>query len=344
MQLPRISMLLAFAIVVQAGDAWADDSAAAAARMERAEQASSLDTSGLKPWHLKLTVSLSDAKGQPQEQGSIEEWWAAPSRQKVVYRTPSSIATELRNERGTFRSPGGAGPSMIVTELLDQVVHPLPARKDVDSSRPESRKQDFGKAVLECIMLSQPIRTSVPTPFGLLPTYCFDPGKDVLRASYNLGSQVVIRNRLGTFQSRNVALEIAITSSGVVVATGQVQALTSGPAAEIDLSDESGLEVDSPHTAKIGSSVMAGTILSKQQPVYPASARQRHATGSVMMQAIIGRDGRIERLKLISFPDPDLALAALAAVRQWTYHPYLLDGKPVEVDTTIAVNFYIGPG
>jgi protein TonB len=48
-------------------------------------------------------------------------------------------------------------------------------------------------------------------------------------------------------------------------------------------------------------------------------------------------------MKLISTPDPDLAIAALAAVRQWTYKPYLLNGEPTELQTTITVNFNFGP-
>lgn len=59
------------------------------------------------------------------------------------------------------------------------------------------------------------------------------------------------------------------------------------------------------------------------------------------MAARIGRDGRIHALKVISSPDADLAIASLAAVRQWTYKPYLFNGMPVDVNTLITVNFDI---
>jgi len=63
----------------------------------------------------------------------------------------------------------------------------------------------------------------------------------------------------------------------------------------------------------------------------------------VMLQAVIGKDGRIENLQMIS-GHPMLAPAAIEAVRQWRYRPYTLNGEPVEVETEITVNFVLGGG
>jgi outer membrane biosynthesis protein TonB len=57
------------------------------------------------------------------------------------------------------------------------------------------------------------------------------------------------------------------------------------------------------------------------------------------LRAIIGRDGHVHGLRPVSSPGPDLTISAIAAVRQWTYKPYLLNGEPTEVDTTITVNY-----
>jgi periplasmic protein TonB len=59
-----------------------------------------------------------------------------------------------------------------------------------------------------------------------------------------------------------------------------------------------------------------------------------------VLEAVIGRDGQIDNLKLIS-GHPLLVRSAIDAVRQWRYRPYLLNGSPVEVQTTITVNFYL---
>jgi len=73
--------------------------------------------------------------------------------------------------------------------------------------------------------------------------------------------------------------------------------------------------------------------------VYPATARANRVTGTVVLHAIIGTDGHVHSLRIISAPDPDLAISAIAAVRNWTYSAYTLMGAPVDVETTINVNY-----
>ncbi len=92
--------------------------------------------------------------------------------------------------------------------------------------------------------------------------------------------------------------------------------------------------------ARISGGVMAGNVLSKVNPTYPPDAKAAGISGSVVLHAIIGKDGTIEDLTVISGPK-ELTASALDAVRQWTYRPYLLNGEPVEVDTTITVNYQL---
>ena len=79
--------------------------------------------------------------------------------------------------------------------------------------------------------------------------------------------------------------------------------------------------------------------LFKMPPVYPATAKSKHIDGTVVFHAAIGHDGHVQTLQLKSAEDADLALSALYAARQWVYKPYLVNGKPVDVDTTITVRF-----
>ena len=89
---------------------------------------------------------------------------------------------------------------------------------------------------------------------------------------------------------------------------------------------------------QVGSGVVAGLLISKVSPVYPPIARQARVQGSVVLKALIAKDGTIAKLELIS-GHPMLAPAAIDAVKQWRYRPYLLNGEPVEVETQIQVNF-----
>ncbi len=86
------------------------------------------------------------------------------------------------------------------------------------------------------------------------------------------------------------------------------------------------------------SHVSEGNLIRKVQPVYPALAHSARIQGVVVLQAVIGKQGNIENLRLIS-GHPMLAPAAIDAVRQWRYKPYILNNDPIEVETQITVNF-----
>jgi periplasmic protein TonB len=87
-----------------------------------------------------------------------------------------------------------------------------------------------------------------------------------------------------------------------------------------------------------GGSVQAALLVNKVQPVYPPLARQTRIAGTVRLHAIISKTGSVESLEVLS-GHPLLVRAAMDAVQQWRYKPTLLNGEPVEVDTTIDVIF-----
>jgi protein TonB len=89
---------------------------------------------------------------------------------------------------------------------------------------------------------------------------------------------------------------------------------------------------------RIGGNVAKSQLKHKVQPVYPQEARDNRIQGTVRLHAVLSTAGKAQQLDLVS-GDPVLAKAALEAVRQWEYKPTLLNGEPVEVDTTIDVIF-----
>jgi protein TonB len=86
--------------------------------------------------------------------------------------------------------------------------------------------------------------------------------------------------------------------------------------------------------------MMEGNLIHRVEPLYPVIAKQIRLEGSVVLNAIISREGNIERVEIAGGPGL-LAVAAREAVRQWKYKPYLLNGEPVEVETQITVNFVL---
>jgi TonB family protein len=89
---------------------------------------------------------------------------------------------------------------------------------------------------------------------------------------------------------------------------------------------------------RVSAGVVAGNLVSKVDPVYPDIAKKAHVQGAVVLQAVIAKDGTVKELRLISGP-PMLVVSAIQAVQQWKYKPYLLNGEPTEVETTINVNY-----
>ena len=98
-----------------------------------------------------------------------------------------------------------------------------------------------------------------------------------------------------------------------------------------------------PTRIRVSSGVENGLLTQRVNPAYPPLARQARIQGVVLLQATISKQGDIEDLQTIS-GHPMLIPAAMQAVKQWKYKPYLLNGQPVEVETQIQVNFYLDPG
>lgn len=100
------------------------------------------------------------------------------------------------------------------------------------------------------------------------------------------------------------------------------------------------LVAPTPQRVRISQGVTQGLLVHRVEPVYPQIARTARIQGTVVLNAIIARNGEIQNLAVVS-GHPMLAPAAMDAVKQWRYRPYLLNNEPVEVETTITVTFQL---
>ena len=94
---------------------------------------------------------------------------------------------------------------------------------------------------------------------------------------------------------------------------------------------------------RVSQGVMQALLIAKPAPEYPADAKSQHIEGTALLDVEVGRDGLVCDVALIS-GHPLLAPAAIEAVRQWKYRPYLLNGEAVEVETQVQVNFTLAGG
>ncbi|MGA7157054.1 MAG: energy transducer TonB [Acidobacteriaceae bacterium] len=314
------------------------------ARVAAAARRNSLNLVEQRPWHLKLDVTVFDAEGKHPSEGTIEVWRSGADQRVLTTFGDSSRFTTRHNGEFYMRSSGPEVP-VEADLVLQQVLDPGPGPSDIGGSTPELRIQKFGKTKLDCIMLTQPTKGLKDIPLGLYPTYCLD-AKDAIRVSYNFVSRTVLINGVGEFLDHTVPIQMSIyrgISGQVVVATSKVSALstyvptpgefdpTADMKAVVDLDDRKG--------GTVRQAISAGSRSKFVEPIYPEGPKQRHESGTVRFRAIIGRDGHIHSLRPTDDSDSEFVVAAIEAVGQWTYRPYELKGVPVEVDTTITVNF-----
>ena len=150
----------------------------------------------------------------------------------------------------------------------------------------------------------------------------------------------------GQESSQNVTLEVGSVDEdvNVIVPGGPKQgSVQGGVPGGVQGGVQGGVAPNGPAGPKrirIGGEVQAPKIIAKIQPVYPAEARTAGIQGTVILHAVIGMEGNPLQLRVMNNQiDPELARAAVEAVSKWRYRPTLLNGDPIEVDTTIKVNF-----
>jgi TonB family protein len=135
------------------------------------------------------------------------------------------------------------------------------------------------------------------------------------------------RMRLYVSIAACVAIGVAAATSAVALRIGVDQK---------SAADKSALSKSAP--ASVPASRMTANLITKITPVYPPEAKKARIQGKVILQAVIGKEGHVENLKVVSGPN-ELEQSAMDAVRQWVYKPYLVNGEPVDVTTKITVTY-----
>ena len=327
-------MFLLFAAAISAAGQLAKT---ASGRIQAASDLARLGAPGLRPWHMKMELTVFGEDGKSPRPGVIEVWHTdTKSLTRMTFG--SSVTSHLQTEIGSYSEKSGEDISYLADVVLQAELQPGPTSKEISESKPELRKEGSGKDAYDCIMLSRP-STGAFAPLGFFPTYCLLLNSDRLAITYDYGSQTVVRVAIGHFQDHQVATKLSVQMGTVVVASAHVTVLSTFDPSPTQFEPTAEMKKAQIQMARVSGGVMAGNIVRKVPPVYPQSAKDRRVSGAVTLKAWIGKDGHIQSLQLMNAADPDLAVAAIAAVRQWSYKPYLLNGEPVDVETTIIVNF-----
>ena len=199
---------------------------------------------------------------------------------------------------------------------------------------------------LECV---GSVRTAAPnnTPpsFGAVwPTYCFLKGQPVLTASHENGSLINVYGKVQKFQDHYFPGDIEILYVGKkrLVATLEESNLV---AADDDAFTPAADAKEPPPPVVIvvpkGGGIQLPSLIHRVEPIFPQSYLAMRKEGTVVLSALIGKDGSVKDAKIVSSPDAALSAAALDAVRQWRYEPATMNGQPADLNTTITLNFAV---
>ncbi len=297
-------------------------------------------TSIQRPWHLKLAITIFDANGKNPIEGSVEYW--RDGKNSLRNTTLGDITyTVLEQDNKFFAQPVSSDTTDAAEDFIAIFLHPTPVAAESALANLSLVKQTLKKAPFDCLVLAPQHPDRQSRPFEPFTTYCLNPTSGNLNLAFTPGDGQFAIDRSGKFQDHIVPVDFSLGENGFLMAHGNVTEMSAFTPTPDFFALRPDLPLAQVRRTRISSGVSAGIKLAGDNPVYPREARASHIQGTVTLHALIGRDGRIRRLGVLSTPDISLSTAALDAVRTWRYKPYLLNGAPVVFDTTIVVNFYL---
>ena len=308
--------------------------------------------SSLKPWYMHVTYQLYDDSGKPAQRGAFDYWWGSPKIYRMGWSRGGSAYTiwHTADGRESYEAIGDQ-IQYFERQLESALLAPLPTVEELDRNKSslERKNRKVGQQNLPCFMvipqmpLEESARAMDDVPLGMFPTYCFDSSTSALRMVFSWDSILEVFNRVAKVQGRYLPQDIRFFEAGRPILSATVETVSA-----LDPSDP-GLKpapdaklLEKPGRVPVDQKTINGYLTKKVFPLYPADAKEAHVSGTVEMRVVIGTDGAIHEIQVVKAPWPSLVASAMWAVSQWQYKPYMLNGKPVEVETTIHVIFTLG--
>ena len=304
-------------------------------RMELAQKVNGLHGLDI-PWHLKASYEVFGLDGKSTDKGTYEEWRVSAKQYRLALHSPTVSAEEYGTDHGVFRTGDQGWPGRPLSSIRAMIAQPVLPPVHPEKTVLQNYERSFGKLKLQCTAL---VDQGAKQKMEDAPSYCFASTNAILfySGSFSRMYQTLFEH-ISLVHGYYFANDMQLFIGGRPWLKLHIDALEGlGPAGFSALTVPEGA---SPVTARLDvpGEITQGYLTNKILPVYPATAKQQGVQGRVILNGIIGTDGRYKRLDVLAGP-PMLQQAALDAVRQWVYTPYLRDGKPIEVETDISVVF-----
>jgi TonB family protein len=312
------------------------------------------DYSALKPGHLKATYQLYDDSGNPAEQGTYEYWWASKEVYRSSWTRGSATYTIWHAADGKVAYQGNSEALGYFEYKLEAALRsPLTSAGAVDSTKFRLDPTGFtasAGSVVTCYNATPiaPKGDTDQTPTvgsfhtSLFHAYCLNTRIGILLGIYSFGTQVVKFSNFQQIEGKYLAREVYFREDARNILSAKVDTIEALSPTDPALTPPREARPARIDRVQLGADLAEGLLVKKVAPIYPQDAKDSHIQGKVVLQAIIATDGKVRDLQLLSAPTASLASSAFWSVSQWRYKPYLRNGEPVEVETTVDVSYSPG--
>ena len=327
-----------------------------------AAKANTLDGEQVAPWHMKLTIANFNDSGKQSESESYERYWAGERRNKFSYTGGTSSYTQYSSEKG-FLNVGQQTQRPFVPGGAAQVfLHPFPFVLFAlwKTDKVELVERHVGAVEMRCLNVQQPKKDS-KTDYELKAAVCLDQNAPALRAIGPSSSGVQLYyNNLFLFQGHYVPRDVEGVRKGKSLFTVHVDLLERlGPFDESLIAPPAGVELkpwqpelgsfedarfeplDSEHVFTMNpanSSLKPPVLIKRVAAYYSPAARTMRASGEVVVQFTVAKDGTVKNAKALSGHEL-LRSECVEAVKRWHYAPAQINGEPFEVQMTTTFYF-----
>lgn len=290
---------------------------------------STLEWVDSEPFLLEVEYQLYDLDGRPTVSGTAEESWTETDGKQIRIQSSSLV---IGDEPPTDRYAIYTRESYLVHQALGALARPFPSgtqRKDFAMDR---FTQTIANSDFDCFSLIPPQGKRTPST----PAYCTDPDNRIVAM---VGPLFLLeRSDFRKLRGHEIPMDLKLSYEGKLALTMHVAELDPLPHVPVARSKTKA----GPEPSRVAGETIVGMAIKRKDPKYPAEAKIKRISGSVIIAAIITREGKIADMEVIASPDPLLTKSALDGVKSWTYRPYILNGAPVEIETTITVNYAFG--
>jgi len=278
-----------------------------------------------EPFLLKADYQLYDLDGHPVEKGTAEESWTEANGEQIRIQSPSLV---IGDQTPADEYAVHTRESYLVHQALYALSNPFPSPTEQKDFAMEEFHQTLAHSDLSCFSLVQPGKTRTRESHA----YCTGEANHITTMT---GPFFVIeRSDFRQVRGHQIPSHVILSYEGKPALSMQVTELE--PLPEVNDPNIT-LKRSPPNRILLDSDSMQ--FLNKTEPKYPVLAKMANISGSVVLTAIVTKQGTLEGLDVIASPRSVLTKSARNAVQKWTYQPFLFNGVPSDVETVIIVNF-----